>query len=144
MVEQKSIYSDRNVIITNHLATLFGVSYPLRAISSIKIKRTSTERQMLALIGGIFALSGIFLLADCPFRGISELFNISDMNRERLSGLIIMIVGFALFVGAFFTTPDFKLILVTNAREGVVMKSRNLNYIQHIRRAIEQAVAGAG
>lgn len=40
--------------------------------------------------------------------------------------------------------PVFDLILVTNARECVVMTSKDPDYIQHVRAAIEQAIIGTG
>ena len=63
MIDQKPIYQDRNVFITDHVATLLGVSYPLRAISSIRIKRTNAVRLLAALIACIAELLAIVILA---------------------------------------------------------------------------------
>jgi hypothetical protein len=129
MIDQIPIYQDRNVFITDHVATLLGVSYPLRAISSIRIKRTNAVRLLAALIACIAELSAIsFYLRP----------------GSHMEPLVMMGGGFALLIGAFLTPPDFKLILVTNACEGVVFTSKDRDYIERVRAAIEQAIIGAG
>lgn len=55
------IYFDNDVMITDHLLTFFGVSYPVHAISSIKIHRKETASNGLIMCG-IAVLCGLGIL----------------------------------------------------------------------------------
>lgn len=139
-MEQNPIYCDTDVVITFHLARIFGVSYPIRAISSIKIGQRKTAKRpsksLFLMLGGVFTLCGLGVLSSAS----GELWWIGVV----FGGLLVS-MGFMTFAKGFrykLPPPVFELILVTNAREGVVMASENHTYIEHVRGAIEQAIIG--
>jgi hypothetical protein len=61
-MELKPIYFDNKVMITNNLATIFGVSYPVRAISSITIRRrvaaSGVFQFLVVIIGAVVGFFG--------------------------------------------------------------------------------------
>lgn len=138
----KPIYFDSNVMITDDLATISGDSYPVRAISPIRIRRREAASgvfQFLTIIaGGVIGLFGAI-----AFYGLNhEEFMYPDFTvcLFFVSIGVLLIIGIALLKRG--APVFFDLILVTNAREGVVMTSEDRDYIQHVRAALEQAILG--
>ncbi|MGH6848171.1 MAG: DUF6232 family protein [Methylocella sp.] len=140
-MEHETIYFDRNVMISNHIATIFGTSYPIRAITSVSIRR----REMTSGCVPIFAIiigMPLFLF------GTLGIFAYFMDKKESHNDVVILlgimaIMGLVLAVNGFRTKarpPQFDLIFVTAAGECATLTSKDADYVRHVRAAIEQAI----
>jgi hypothetical protein len=150
-VVPQPIYSDKDVKITDHFATIFGVSYPVRAISSLKTRRKGMWLFFLIIIGSVLLFYGLFAFSVVALpEKISTPSEFLSRFPERLLKFlaspfpVFVVIGIALLIAAGKINPGFKLILVTNAQERAVITSKDPAYIQRVRAAIEQAIIGAG
>lgn len=132
------IYADRNVTVSKQIATIFGTSYPIRAISSLTIRR---RQPASGCIPFVLMLTGI-LLAFGGAIGVAAALNTISVGLLFMAGFVTLF-GISMIMRAVYykhPEPEFDLILVTMAAQRVAMTSRDPGYVNHVRAAIEQAI----
>lgn len=140
-MEDKTIYFDGNVMISYSIVTIFGTSYPIRAISSVSTRR----REMTS---GCVPISAIIIGGASFFFGVLGIFagfmDKKESHNEAVIFLsIVAVMGLIMAVNGFRAKappPRFDLVLVTAAGERAALTSKDADYVQHIRAAIEQAI----
>lgn len=139
------VYFDDNVIITPSIATFFGTSYPIAAISSLTVRTQKNNRRLPLVIGAI----GLLLFVVGLLKVIANLYFMFAFNESDpevfIPGLVSTLIGAAAIAKASSSKhppPDFCLVLVTAAGERAAVTSKDQNYTNHIRACIEHAIQG--
>lgn len=119
------IMQDQNVKIDQSVAVINGVTYPIRAISSIQIihERMTAKRKRALVV----ALAGVVFL----------FFAQGDITALG-GGAFLAAVGALMF---FFAKDNFYLKLVTNGGERKVLESNDGAYLAGIRDSLVKAVS---
>jgi hypothetical protein len=128
------IYSDGDLTISDSIAEISGTSYPIRAISSVTIRRR--ENASVPLFGLLVLTSVTFALV--LMSGTSGL----DESWGLIAGLAVLtwVATIISGIAVRYRSPYFDLILITIAGERIALTSRDEDYSRHIRAAIEQAI----
>jgi hypothetical protein len=156
MSGDEPIYADDNVIITKSIATIFETSYPIRAISSLSVLEHKKDDLADNIASGcmiaVFGFVGVALIIPGAI-GILSNFSKSGGNPPpfgMVSAITIFLIG-AVFIflarganrkrAAMAPPPsDFSLMIVTAAGERAAMRSKDDEYIAHVRTCIEKAI----
>jgi len=139
----QAIYFDDNVLITQNIATIFGTSYPISAITSLNIKEI--KGQVSSFITFLFFIIFMFGLIVFVF-GLSVVFD--ETRQFTSSSLLALVPGAAVMFGIWYlagktnTPPPSDYFLTIRTADGTHAEifSSDPRYVQTIRAAIEHAI----
>jgi hypothetical protein len=133
MVGEEPIYSDQNVSVTKAIAKIGDTSYPINAVSSLRVEKEMTNSSTLGcgclslVLGGLFALAGL-----------------GSLTRPNGPLLFMLgVLGIGGGVAAFSThkpVHKYKLILVTASGEVSALSTQDKEHVDDVRAAIELAI----
>lgn len=134
------IYSDERVRIDTVAAVLDGVTYPLSAIASLETReikpKAGCARWACYLLGAPLFVS---------VAAIAVLAPPSPTDPLQIKGLIgLAILRGALIICGILTgagPSTYVLVLSTSAGERVALTAMDHGYVEHLRRALEQALS---
>ena len=118
------ILNDANVRITTTLAIVNGVSYPINTISAIFVKKNPTPLLWLMLI--VFGIAEIGCLA----------------GHGYVAALIVAAILAAIIY--WLRNPSHSLIVKSAGTDTSVLTGRDVDYLNGVKSAIEEAVRRRG
>lgn len=122
------VYSNGSIKITETLAIINGVSYPINGIVSVFASRKKFNA-LAFIIGLVSVICGFILFSD------------NNQDNEFLA-VFLFILGLVVVVGSL--VRPYYLVIQNAAGSTNALKSHSLKFIAEVRSAIEEAVSVRG
>lgn len=130
-MEEEIVYSDNNVSITTSRIAIFGTTYALRNITSVKMTMTPAKQgcAIVLLIFGAFSLLGAF----------------GAFGSDVTSGVIALLFSAAVIAVAVMwlrkCKPDYNVSIASASGEAHALTSKDRNYVEQIVGHINEVIA---
>ncbi len=142
------LHFDNRVLVTRDMATIDGVSYPIRAISSLVVREVPRKGGCLIpalMLGGclvivVTALSLVGSMLPDPGRAGG-----GPHGASPASAVTIMLVGVAMFGFGWSlqsAPPSYALVLGSAGGERHAVESADVAWLVLVRTALEEAMRG--
>jgi hypothetical protein len=131
LAAEETIHSDSSVTVTTSRIMIFGTTYALRNITSVRMASTAPD------IGGAIAFLVIGILGALLALGLL-------VSGQILAGSIVLIAGGGVIAGAIAwlrsLKPSYHVAICSSSQEGNALTSKSRPYVEHIVNCVNDAI----
>jgi uncharacterized membrane protein len=142
----EAIHFDERVLVTTDIATIDGVSYPIRAISSLAVRELPSKGGYAAptfmIVGGVLALLGLLALIGSA---LPEKGGQGPRGGPVEMAATMILIGVSMFGFGWTMTRAprrYALVLGSAGGERQALESTDAAWLAIVRIAIEEAMRG--